>query len=873
MPPLGVLTWACDGVNMKMNKLYLLFAFLFASPLLAQYGAVNGYCNIGATQIVHQGLKSSNYAQGEIPSCTITVYQTGTFILATIYSNSTGTPLSNPFTASTLGKWQFFASPAAGFDIVLSGGNPPNQYPAPVTISSVSPSIFPIFPLPISYGGTGQTNGVAALNALGSNGTGTITFTNPFQSPIGTLSSQNSGNLSQINQVSISQLGANPSSFGLPSNGVSTSTTGSITTGTNILTVTSSSFIHVNDGIFIGHAGTGCGIVRGLPCPNGIAPVITQGGTPGSTTYNYNVSCIDGLGGYSAAPTTYTTTTGNASISGINNNLLTFTGTAGCIEVAIYRNNALIGETYIPPFGGGEVIYTDSGQTVSSHRDIPITTPATAGADNLVAFVTGVSGTTVTLSTNAGATVSGAFTMLSDTPLVQDAINTLAIWGDANYRINYPVHWPLNAQGSMNNVSLACDTGDICFDITGQQNLVMNTVSLNSYMTLTAPSTVQLYCSRDNTSVTSQHLYTFNNFYTMGTPTMAGGGDGIFPNTVPFYNYGCEIGNYVNLQSNANEGIVFTGTNIRHIQSLFDKNQTTGSVSMSAINLVESNISTSNGPMIVADNLFTLHVTGGYGFGGDSSSHPYMIESNTNFSNSYVHDYRTEGVGGFLHVMSGAASELDVYENQFHDTNPTVPIIQMENNTIFRENHIQVNALDITNTQPFLACNGSCDPSFNPYISITSGESWSGLGGDNWVCVFNSTCSYSGTLASNVLSGMGTASITYGTTSVIGTGGSLSTPGCIVTSYCDSFSGVIGLITGGSGITTTGVIATITLPYSHSSSVFPCFAAWANGTSFPPSSTQPPGCVSTSPNTIVIYNSTEFNINAEANFEYMVPGR
>src|SRR5271167_2188720 len=119
-------------MTMKINKLWFLLAFLFSSPLFAQYGALNGYCNVGATQIVHQGLKSTNYAQGEIPNCTVTVYQTGTSTLATLYSNSTGTPLANPFTASPLGKWIFFSQTSAPVDVVLSGGFPPNSYPSPV---------------------------------------------------------------------------------------------------------------------------------------------------------------------------------------------------------------------------------------------------------------------------------------------------------------------------------------------------------------------------------------------------------------------------------------------------------------------------------------------------------------------------------------------------------------------------------------------------------------------------------------------------------------------------------------------------------------------------------------------------------------------
>ena len=64
-------------------------------------------------------MQSVNTLQGIIPSCTVTVYLTGTSTLATIYSNVSSTPLSNPFTANTVssvnpGGWIFWAATNAG---------------------------------------------------------------------------------------------------------------------------------------------------------------------------------------------------------------------------------------------------------------------------------------------------------------------------------------------------------------------------------------------------------------------------------------------------------------------------------------------------------------------------------------------------------------------------------------------------------------------------------------------------------------------------------------------------------------------------------------------------------------------------------------
>src|ERR1700686_3753534 len=111
---------------MKIKHLLVILASILSLPALAQYGAVNGYCNTGATKIVHQGLQSSNYAQGEVPSCTVTVYLTGTSTLATLFSNATGTPISNPFTANPTGKWNFYAASSNAYDVILSGGVYPN---------------------------------------------------------------------------------------------------------------------------------------------------------------------------------------------------------------------------------------------------------------------------------------------------------------------------------------------------------------------------------------------------------------------------------------------------------------------------------------------------------------------------------------------------------------------------------------------------------------------------------------------------------------------------------------------------------------------------------------------------------------------------
>ena len=96
-------------------------------------------CLNNATQASLSGMQSTNYLVGDIPSCTVTIYLTGTTTLATYYFTPLGTPQTGPFTASSTGQWLAFVSPSQGYDVVLSGGVSPNTYTAPLTFTDISP--------------------------------------------------------------------------------------------------------------------------------------------------------------------------------------------------------------------------------------------------------------------------------------------------------------------------------------------------------------------------------------------------------------------------------------------------------------------------------------------------------------------------------------------------------------------------------------------------------------------------------------------------------------------------------------------------------------------------------------------------------------
>jgi hypothetical protein len=167
------------------KRLLLMLAILFPPSLRAQVAAVQGWCDQGASQALVSGLKSTNYQLGNIPRCTVTPYLTGTTTLATYSLTPTGSPQTGPFTATTIGQWLFFASTSNTYDVVLSGGIPPNTYVTPVTLTGLGAN---------GGGGGGSLpspaipNGVVSVNP-GATGT-TPARTSACGSTLPTLSAQ-----------------------------------------------------------------------------------------------------------------------------------------------------------------------------------------------------------------------------------------------------------------------------------------------------------------------------------------------------------------------------------------------------------------------------------------------------------------------------------------------------------------------------------------------------------------------------------------------------------------------------------------------------------------------------------------------------------
>jgi len=136
-----------------MKILILLSVMLYAASAFAQgsLSGANGDCAVGGQQVIVNGLPSTGTQPigtttvsagsgvlASFPSCSVTVYFTGTTNKATIYQNnqSTPTPQINPFTANADGSWTFFAGQTSCYDILIGSGSGPTM-PASRTYSDV----------------------------------------------------------------------------------------------------------------------------------------------------------------------------------------------------------------------------------------------------------------------------------------------------------------------------------------------------------------------------------------------------------------------------------------------------------------------------------------------------------------------------------------------------------------------------------------------------------------------------------------------------------------------------------------------------------------------------------------------------------------
>jgi hypothetical protein len=110
-----------------MKKLFLLIALmLFGLTSVYSMERYNGYCEQGGQKVTTYSLDSTTKVQRSYPSCTVTV-NIHSSIAATLFSDSVGTPLANPFVANTDGSYSFYAANGK-YDITMSVGGMTSPY-------------------------------------------------------------------------------------------------------------------------------------------------------------------------------------------------------------------------------------------------------------------------------------------------------------------------------------------------------------------------------------------------------------------------------------------------------------------------------------------------------------------------------------------------------------------------------------------------------------------------------------------------------------------------------------------------------------------------------------------------------------------------
>lgn len=205
--------------------------------------------------------------------------------------------------------------------------------------------------------------------------------------------------------------------------GSGSTTTGTISSGSNTLTLAAPLDFKNGQGIRINNAGAAFAV--GAPTGASATPV----GTPGSTTYTYTISVLDANGGVGAAIATFSTSTGNATLSATNYNSLTWSVGSGGVPIgfAVYGRTA--GSLVLLAVVGATTFF-DYGSTVwvtpTPPDFLPSTPPASSLADWLVTSILSGGGTaSLTLATAATTSVTSGAVLHDDTVALQGAITSV----------------------------------------------------------------------------------------------------------------------------------------------------------------------------------------------------------------------------------------------------------------------------------------------------------------------------------------------------------------------------------------------------------------------------------------------------------------
>jgi hypothetical protein len=188
-------------VRMSQRLVVLATAIFITSPAFC-LSKVQVPCAVGGKVVViNSGLSSTTKVLASYPHCTIRVNITGGTTKAAIYSDSSSTPLANPFTADANGFGFFFVADGT-YDIILSGGDAPSL-PSPYTYGAVNvidTSTEPLTPASPPTGFTARLKNTKLLDAVnildfGAACDGTTSDTNAFINALTFISSNGGGTL------------------------------------------------------------------------------------------------------------------------------------------------------------------------------------------------------------------------------------------------------------------------------------------------------------------------------------------------------------------------------------------------------------------------------------------------------------------------------------------------------------------------------------------------------------------------------------------------------------------------------------------------------------------------------------------------------
>jgi hypothetical protein len=352
--------------------------------------------------------------------------------LALIYSDPGLTQaLANPISTDGLGNYTLYAAPGR-YEIEISGPS--------ITTKQIPNVILPSDPTAPTFATVTTTSGISAFSlTLAGNLTvqGSAAITGSLSvggAPVPSTTADNQWTSSQRFKGSdpwrditayMPAGGCDQSTFTVPH------TTGTMTSGTNALTILADNSFKNGCGIFIANAGP----LSTLSTPaQGTAPNPNVTGTAGSTTVHYKVAAIDANYGTSAASAAITMTTAPSTRTPLNYVGVYWTAVNNAVGYLVYSD---AGGSYAPlgysfdcaGFSSGNTCgIIDKGTELNTWTGFqgfwPTAPPASATNQALITTITSGAngGLSLVLAANASNSVSGSFVIPDNSMFIKQAI-------------------------------------------------------------------------------------------------------------------------------------------------------------------------------------------------------------------------------------------------------------------------------------------------------------------------------------------------------------------------------------------------------------------------------------------------------------------